>query len=54
MLRSLVGSEMCIRDRYKIVTAGEGPKPGAEDVVKVHYRGTLLDGTEFDLSLIHI
>jgi FKBP-type peptidyl-prolyl cis-trans isomerase len=36
--------------QYKIVTAGEGPKPGAEDVVKVHYRGTLLDGTEFDSS----
>ncbi|MBK9470209.1 MAG: FKBP-type peptidyl-prolyl cis-trans isomerase [Gammaproteobacteria bacterium] len=36
--------------QYKIVTAGEGPKPGAEDVVKVHYRGTLIDGTEFDSS----
>lgn len=36
--------------QYKIITAGEGPKPGAEDVVKVHYRGTLLDGTEFDSS----
>jgi FKBP-type peptidyl-prolyl cis-trans isomerase len=36
--------------QYKIVTAGDGPKPGAGDVVKVHYRGTLLDGTEFDSS----
>ena len=36
--------------QYKIVTAGEGPKPSAEDVVKVHYRGTLIDGTEFDSS----
>jgi FKBP-type peptidyl-prolyl cis-trans isomerase len=36
--------------QYRIVTAGEGPKPGAEDVVKVHYRGTLIDGTEFDSS----
>ena len=29
---------------------GEGASPAAEDVVKVHYRGTLLDGTEFDSS----
>ena len=36
--------------QYRIVTAGEGPKPSAEDVVKVHYRGTLIDGTEFDSS----
>lgn len=36
--------------QYKIITAGEGPKPGAEDTVKVHYRGTLLDGSEFDSS----
>jgi FKBP-type peptidyl-prolyl cis-trans isomerase len=36
--------------QYKIITAGDGPKPGAEDTVKVHYRGTLLDGTEFDSS----
>ena len=36
--------------QYKIVTAGDGPKPSADDVVKVHYRGTLIDGTEFDSS----
>ena len=29
---------------------GTGPKPTAADRVKVHYRGTLLDGTEFDSS----
>jgi len=36
--------------QYKVVTAGEGPKPGPEDTVEVHYRGTLIDGTEFDSS----
>ena len=36
--------------QYKVVTMGEGAKPKAEDTVKVHYRGTLLDGTEFDSS----
>jgi len=36
--------------QYKVITQGEGPKPQAEDIVKVHYKGTLLDGTEFDSS----
>lgn len=36
--------------QYEVVTAGDGPKPGPEDTVEVHYRGTLLDGTEFDSS----
>jgi len=36
--------------QYKVITMGEGAKPSAEDTVKVHYRGTLLDGTEFDSS----
>ena len=36
--------------QYKVVTAGDGPNPAATDSVTVHYRGTLLDGTEFDSS----
>ena len=36
--------------QYKVITAGDGPKPAATDSVTVHYRGTLLDGTEFDSS----
>jgi len=37
--------------QYKVVTKAEGPKPKAEDTVKVHYSGKLLDGTEFDSSV---
>lgn len=36
--------------QYKVVEAGEGARPGAQDTVEVHYRGSLLDGTEFDSS----
>ncbi len=36
--------------QYKVETMGTGAKPVATDTVKVHYRGTLLDGTEFDSS----
>jgi len=36
--------------QYKVITMGTGAKPVATDTVKVHYRGTLLDGTEFDSS----
>ena len=36
--------------QYKVIKEGKGPKPKSTDVVKVHYRGTLLDGTEFDSS----
>jgi FKBP-type peptidyl-prolyl cis-trans isomerase FklB len=36
--------------QYKVVAAGSGKKPSAESQVKVHYRGTLIDGTEFDSS----
>jgi FKBP-type peptidyl-prolyl cis-trans isomerase len=36
--------------QYKVETMGDGPKPTAADTVEVHYRGTLLDGTEFDSS----
>ncbi len=35
---------------YKILKAGEGKSPAAEDIVKVHYTGTLIDGTVFDSS----
>jgi len=36
--------------QYKIITQGTGEIPTAESKVKVHYKGTLLDGTEFDSS----
>jgi FKBP-type peptidyl-prolyl cis-trans isomerase len=36
--------------QYKVVTVGTGPKPVATDKVIAHYRGTLIDGTEFDSS----
>jgi FKBP-type peptidyl-prolyl cis-trans isomerase FkpA len=36
--------------QYEIVTEGDGASPTAADTVKVHYRGTLIDGTEFDSS----
>jgi FKBP-type peptidyl-prolyl cis-trans isomerase len=36
--------------QYEVVTAGTGPKPTVEDRVRVHYRGTLIDGNEFDSS----
>jgi FKBP-type peptidyl-prolyl cis-trans isomerase FklB len=36
--------------QYKIITAGTGPKPALTDTVTTHYRGTLIDGTEFDSS----
>ena len=36
--------------QYKILTAGTGPKPGADDSVVCNYRGTLVNGTEFDSS----
>ena len=36
--------------QYKVVTAGKGPKPTASDTVTVNYRGTLINGTEFDSS----
>jgi len=36
--------------QYQVLEQGEGPKPAAGDRVRVHYRGTLLDGQEFDSS----
>lgn len=35
---------------YKVITQGDGPRPSKSDTVTVHYRGTLIDGTEFDSS----
>ena len=35
---------------YRELVAGTGAQPAATDTVKVHYRGTFLDGTEFDSS----
>jgi FKBP-type peptidyl-prolyl cis-trans isomerase FklB len=37
--------------QYEVVTMGKGAKPAATDRVKVHYHGTLTDGTVFDSSV---
>lgn len=37
--------------QYEVIKMGTGPKPAAEEVVKVHYTGTLTDGTKFDSSV---
>ena len=36
--------------QYEVITAGEGAIPTAESVVSTHYRGTLIDGKQFDSS----
>jgi len=36
--------------QYKVINSGDGPSPGPADTVSCHYRGTLIDGTEFDAS----
>jgi FKBP-type peptidyl-prolyl cis-trans isomerase FklB len=37
--------------QYEVMTPGTGPLPAATDMVKVHYHGTLPDGTVFDSSI---
>jgi len=37
--------------QYKVISEGTGAKPTAADRVKVHYAGSLIDGTEFDSSI---
>jgi len=39
--------------QYKILKEGTGPKPAATDTVVCNYRGTLVNGTEFDSSAKH-
>ena len=39
--------------QYKVITAGSGEPPKPGDMVTVNYRGTLLNGTEFDSSAKH-
>jgi FKBP-type peptidyl-prolyl cis-trans isomerase FklB len=39
--------------QYKVLTQGTGPKPTASDTVTCNYRGTLINGTEFDSSAKH-
>ncbi len=37
--------------QYEVLTEGNGPQPSAQDQVKVHYTGRLIDGTVFDSSV---
>jgi FKBP-type peptidyl-prolyl cis-trans isomerase FklB len=39
--------------QYKVLTQGSGPKPTAQDTVECNYKGTLIDGTEFDSTAKH-
>jgi FKBP-type peptidyl-prolyl cis-trans isomerase len=36
--------------QYEVLKQGDGSKPDATDTVEVHYKGTLIDGTQFDSS----
>ena len=37
--------------QYKVLTEGKGPRPKEDDIVRIHYHGTLIDGTVFDSSM---
>ncbi len=37
--------------QYEVLSEGDGPKPAVTDRVRVHYRGTLVDGSEFESSV---
>jgi FKBP-type peptidyl-prolyl cis-trans isomerase FklB len=39
--------------QYKVITEGKGKRPQKTDTVTINYRGTLIDGTEFDSSYKH-
>ena len=39
--------------QYQVIKEGKGPKPKATDTVKANYKGTLINGTEFDSSEKH-
>jgi FKBP-type peptidyl-prolyl cis-trans isomerase FklB len=39
--------------QYKVLKEGEGKLPGPTDIVTLNYRGTFIDGTEFDSSVKH-
>ena len=43
----------CNRSEISWFSVGNGPSPTLNDKVKCHYRGTLLNGTEFDSSARH-
>ena len=39
--------------QYKVLKEGEGELPGPSDIVTLNYRGTFIDGAEFDSSAVH-
>lgn len=49
-VKTLTGDSPEKTIQYKVLKEGKGPKAKATDVVSTHYRGTLIDGTEFDSS----
>jgi FKBP-type peptidyl-prolyl cis-trans isomerase len=36
--------------QYEVMRPGDGPRPDSSDMVTIHYKGTLIDGTQFDSS----